>query len=63
MLLTSCKATEVEYEKFPCPSLVEYSKDFKQELKDELKLLGSSSKSEEVLRDYLELREQVRLCK
>lgn len=60
MLSTACESSP-QFIKV-CPDTVEYSKDFKQDLKEELKILGSDSRTEEILRDYLELKKQVEVC-
>ena len=57
MLLTSCQNKIYT----ACPNVIEYSKEFKQQLAEDLKQEQSYFINQVVL-DYFNLREKIRIC-
>ena len=63
ILLTGCATTTSRQLIIYCPPIIEYEKDFRQELAQEVEELPSQfDRTFEALADYAELRDEVRSC-
>ena len=46
-----------------CPSIIEYTPAFQQRMLEALDMLPSENVLREIVRDYLQLRDRVRVCR
>jgi hypothetical protein len=62
MLLSGCQTERFEPVTLLCPSIVTYSSDFQVKAAEELMMLPQGSAVGELVRDYGQLRDRIRVC-
>lgn len=62
MSFVSACSTTISKPVFVCPTVKEYTKEFREKAVSELDLLPVPSSIEEMIKDYSVLRKQVKIC-